>query len=406
MAILDTSNVIDSSIFLKAKLDKNMVGSNYYIENLQDKRDADWEFRYNVVGIEEELKKQIEYTQEIPSYTPIDVVIRNVKSIKGEDLGTDWANISFRDLKHPCGEGYRYRFSLDFPDMSRMDEEEKHFGTSIWLGVNKTPVKAGNTLTVRRCDTALTFVGSPTMDYNNITEIHYEPAILENEMKYMQVYYNDTMPTAQAEWYAIMQLNYFTNCIKINDRFLFGTINLNDRENNQVYKVKAITKSNTEHTFMRDHEDELKNTSLIILALDKEEISPNDDLENRVANNATMYQVDYSNSLDYYLSLNTPIKEIGLGDNYTFTCYVCMGDKVLDIPVNFEYKLNGIKEENWYKYFSINIQDNSFTIACLKEWKRGKLNVDVSCEVNGQELSDTFEITLESPSLWGGECRC
>ena len=51
MAILDTSNVIDSSIFLKAKLDKNMVGSNYYIENLQDKRDADWEFRYNVVGI-------------------------------------------------------------------------------------------------------------------------------------------------------------------------------------------------------------------------------------------------------------------------------------------------------------------------------------------------------------------
>jgi hypothetical protein len=34
MALYDTSNIIDNSIFLKAKLDKNMVGSNYYIENL------------------------------------------------------------------------------------------------------------------------------------------------------------------------------------------------------------------------------------------------------------------------------------------------------------------------------------------------------------------------------------
>lgn len=402
MAILDTSNVIDSSIFLKAKLDKNMVGSNYYIENLQDKRDADWEFRYNVVGIEEELKKQIEYTQEIPSYTPIDVVIRNVKSVKGEDLGTDWANISFRDLKHPCGEGYRYRFSLDFPDMSRMDEEEKHFGTSIWLGINKTPVKAGNTLTIRRCDTALTFVGSPTKSYDNITEIHYEPAVLENEMKYMQVYYNEAIPTAQAEWYAIMQLNYFTNFIKINDRFLFGTINTDDRKNNQVYKVKAITKSNTEHTFMRDHKDELESTSLIILALDKEEISPDDDLENRIANNTTIYKVDYSVNPNYYLSLSTPIKSIGLGESYIFTCYACIGDKILDTSINFEYELQGIKKENWYKYFAINIEGNSFTVTCLKEWKRGKLVITASCNINGQELSDIFEITLESSSMLGG----
>ena len=58
MALVDTTSVIDNSIFLKAKLDKNMVGSNYYIENLQYKRDKDWEFRYNVVGSEEENKKK------------------------------------------------------------------------------------------------------------------------------------------------------------------------------------------------------------------------------------------------------------------------------------------------------------------------------------------------------------
>lgn len=55
MPLYDTSNVIDNSILLKAKLEKNMVGSNYYIENLQDKRNRDWEYRYNIVGIEEEL---------------------------------------------------------------------------------------------------------------------------------------------------------------------------------------------------------------------------------------------------------------------------------------------------------------------------------------------------------------
>ena len=36
MAVINTTNVIDSSMYLKAKLPKNMVGENYYIENLQD----------------------------------------------------------------------------------------------------------------------------------------------------------------------------------------------------------------------------------------------------------------------------------------------------------------------------------------------------------------------------------
>lgn len=398
MAILDTSNVIDSSIFLKAKLDKNMVGSNYYIENLQDKRDADWEFRYNVVGIEEELKKQIEYTQEIPSYTPIDVVIRNVKSIKGEDLGTDWANISFRDLKHPCGEGYRYRFSLDFPDMSRMDEEEKHFSTSIWLGVNKTPVKAGNTLTVRRCDTALAFVGSPTMSYDNITEIHYEPVVLENEMKYMQVYYNDTMPVPQAEWYATMQLNYFSNQIKINDRFLFGTIDTQRRDNNSAYKVKAVIKSNTEHTFMRDHEDEMLNTSLVILALDKDSISEKDDLENRVAYNTSIYPVNYDSSNQYYIDVNTPIKEIYQGESYTFTAYLCYNNQIIKSPMKFEYELENIKEENYKNYFSKEETDNTVKIT-NKRKSKGKLFIKATCIIpntNDESITTEFEIALRA----------
>ena len=134
----------------------------YYIENLQDKRNQDWDYRYNVVGIEEELEKQISYTNNKPNYSPIDAVITNVKSDKGKDLGGDWAHLAFRNLKHPCDVGYRYRFSLDFPNMENMSEEDKHYNTSIWICVNKTPIRAGNSCTVRRCNTSLAFVGSPT----------------------------------------------------------------------------------------------------------------------------------------------------------------------------------------------------------------------------------------------------
>lgn len=122
MALIDTTNVVDSSMYLRAKLKNNMVGDNYYIENLQEKRNADWEFRYNVVQIEEESKRQINYTPELPGYLPLEVVIRNVKNDRGQDLGMDWADISFKDLKYPSTLGQRYRFQLDFPNMKEMTE--------------------------------------------------------------------------------------------------------------------------------------------------------------------------------------------------------------------------------------------------------------------------------------------
>lgn len=204
MMIVDTTNVIDNSIFLKAKLDKNMVGSNYYIENLQYKRDLDWKMRYNLVDIEEELEKQCDYTTDVPKYTPIEVSIRSVKGDQGEDLGSDWGKIAFRDLKHPNFIGERFRFAKNFKDISTMKEEEKIYATSIWICINKTNFKAGNSCVIRRCNANIAFSGSPTKSNDYITEIHYEPVILENDLKYINTYYNQTVPVPQAEWYATM----------------------------------------------------------------------------------------------------------------------------------------------------------------------------------------------------------
>ena len=282
-------------IVIEAKLDKNMVGSNYYIESLQAKRDKDWAYRYNRVDIEEELEKQIYYSPEEPSYTPIEVVIRNVKSVTGVDLGTDWANISFRDLKHPCSQGSRYRFSLDYfsgiaENMDKLSEEDKHFNTSIWICVNRTPIRAGNTVTLRRCDTTLTMLGSTSGNTNDVVEMHLEPVVLESENKYTQVYYNMAVPVPQAEFYATMQCNYFTKHIKINDRFILGTIDTENRENNTVVKVKAINRAGTGHTYIQDSDDEIASTSLVVLSLDKDMISPDDDFTNRIASNAPIYK--------------------------------------------------------------------------------------------------------------------
>jgi len=116
----------------------------------------------------------------------------------------------------------RYRFSLDFPDMTLMTEEEKHYDTSVWLAINKSPIKPGNSCVVRRCNCNIALVGSYDNSYTNLNEIRYEPAIIENDNKYVNVYSNMVLSVPQAEYYLTMQLNYFTNCIKINQRLMLG----------------------------------------------------------------------------------------------------------------------------------------------------------------------------------------
>lgn len=403
MAIIDTTDIVDSAIFLKARLDRNMVGSNYYIENLQHKRNLDWNYRYNIVDIEEELTKQLEYTNQNPSYTPIDVAITEVKTDRGEPLGTDWAHLAFRDLKHPCGIGYRYRFSLDFPNIRNMNEEEKHWKSSIWIGINKSPIKGGNSCTVRRCNTSLAFVGSPTRDYNNITEIHYEPCALENEMRYMQVYYNQTIPVPQAEWYGIMQLNYFTNNIKINDRFVFDVTDLDVRENNHVYKVKSIVKSTAKNTFVKNQKDAVKNTDLIIIALDRDMVAPDDNLETRVAESATIYKAGPQEDMyGYDMRLHEPYSDVVLladTENYEVNVFY-NNEEVDDTTFSIEASLENIEEEYWDQYFEFTtIGRHRFSIKNLQTYSDGKLIVKITWTNSPGglfELEKTYEFELGS----------
>jgi len=206
MAIYDTTNILDNSIYLKSKLKKNMVGDNYYIENLQNRRNLDWYSRYNVVDIEEELGKQTTYSPYDPIFSPVESVITNVKTPTGDQLSDDWARLAFKDLDHPSKVGSRYRFSLDFGnyDLSSMTEEQKKNNLSVWIGVNRSDIKAGNSTIIRRCNSTLKFVGSPSNSVDYVTEVHEEPCVLDTELKYIQIYYNKVLPIPQAEYYVTM----------------------------------------------------------------------------------------------------------------------------------------------------------------------------------------------------------
>lgn len=398
MAIIDTTNVVDSSMFLKAKLKNNMVGENYYIENLQEKRNADWEYRYNVVEIEEESGRQIDYSPELPGYLPLEVVIRNVKNDRGQDLGMDWADLSFKDLKYPSTLGQRYRFQLDFPNMGEMTEEEKHYETSVWITINKSPINPGNSCIVRRCNTSVALVGSPTRAYNNITEMRYEPGILETDLRYMNMYYNQTLVVPQAEWYLTLQMNYFTNCIKLNNRLILGGTDMGDIENNSVFQVKAVVKSTSTKTFAKAGSTGIEDIPLIVLALDKADVDSQDDYENRIPVNAPVYLVPEKSLMpinEYYIVIGEDeegkkdvdkeaVHTLVMGETETFYPRLILNDTTVDIQTNFDVtaKLNGIKVDNWSNYFDLKMNDDgSFSITDVKMCNRGNLEVTVSCEV-------------------------
>ena len=86
-----------------------------------------------------------------------------------------------------------------------------------------------------------------------------------------------------------MQMNYFSNNIKINDRFILGGTDLDDRANNSVYKVKAVVKSTSNLTFAPLGSAEIENIPLIIIALDKDLVDEADDFYTRLADNTTIY---------------------------------------------------------------------------------------------------------------------
>ena len=416
MAVINTTDVVESSMFLKAKLKKNMVGDNYYIESLQSKIDAEWNYRHNVVDIEEENKKQISYTNQKPFYTPIEAVIQHVTTDKGVKLADDWKKLVFRNVKHPVFRGKRFRFSLDFEKNATYTEEEKELEASIWLGVNLEQIDPTSSIVVRKCNSNLIFAGSPNLNHDNITEYHCEPCILDDEFKYINVYMNSVVNINQAEIYATMQYNHFTKNVKVNDRFIIGNTDLEDRQNNTVFKVKAVSKYTGDSTFKIGTIKEDMNIPLVIIALDRDVLSEQDDLEHRVAMQPALYKVEerfepelpshdsgeeneetnvipeHKGNYEFVVS-NDCDNKILLEETGTFICKLLYNNNEIDSKeITCVADLLGTEKDSLY-FELTQVNQNTFTIYNKRPYLNNKLMLTFICKTL-EDINYTKEVSV------------
>lgn len=389
--VIDSTNILSSTMDLKSQVYKNMDEKNYYLKTLQQKIDYDWEYRYNIVDIEEENSFAS------GKYNDVEVAIQGLYSVTQKKiLSDDWKTIIFKNIKHPIVRGKKYRFSLDFQHNYELDNDDK----SVWLTVNCNTTKPTASAVVRRCDSYINIVSNKTK------EIHKEPLIIEDDFKYVNTYYDISVTVSQGQIYGILQYNKYTKNIKINDRFIIGPTDLEDLENNKIFKVVSLTKFHSEKTFK---EDEVK---LLFLALDFDSLSENDDYEKRIALHNPYYVDNENNDSDgenndknteqnkqYHIKIDTKDNTVYNSRLYlktqrNFYCYL-VDDNDNKIETNFNIDTNLLSTENDIYYYDFNtINNNEFSIYNKKMYLKDKLEIICKTEYEGIIYEEKFYIEL------------
>ena len=255
--IMDNSNVKDP-YYLITQTPPNLVKDNYYLHELQEKVDADWEYRPNRVWIEKEDGIGVE------KYSPIEVVIQTVKNDKGETVSDDWRNIVFRDIKYPHRIGMRYRFSYDF------DLKEPDIDKSVWIALNQNSVSPTASQVICRCNGTIKSIWE---DHGNCgkTSVHEEPVIQTTKLTSANFLYNEVAVDPKGQLIIIAQHNKYTEQYYINQRFVIGY--------DRVYKVTNIIKTDSLATY------KVKDVGVMRIYLEMDQIGELDDMENRLAYN-------------------------------------------------------------------------------------------------------------------------
>lgn len=389
--VIDSTNILSSSMSLKSHVYKNMDKNNHYLKTLQQKLDYDWKYRYNIVDIEEE---NIFASQK---YNDIEVAIQGIYSVTQKKiLSDDWKTIIFKDIQHPIMRGKKYRFSLDFQNNDKIDNDDKN----VWLTVNCNTTAPTASAVIRRCDSYINIVSKQTQ------EIHKEPIIIEDDFKYVNTYYDTTITIAQGQIYGILQYNKYTKNIKINDRFIIGPTDLEDLENNKVFKVVSLTKFHSEKTFK---EDEVK---MLFLALDFDSLSEKDDYEKRIAVHNPYYienekdegkNENNDNNLQenkqYHIRIDTKDNteynsRLYLKTQRDFCCYL-VDDDNNKIETEFNIDTNLLSTENDIYYYDFSkINNHEFSIYNKKMYLKDKLEIICKTEYESIIYEEKFYIEL------------
>lgn len=385
--IFDTTDFVDTSMMYKSKLSKNFFGDNYWIESMQNKIDADWYFASNVVDMKEQDIERNEqgYVIGEPKYHDIEVRINAVYDEKGQKLSDDYKNLIFQKVEHPMRLGTKYYFDVhDFSDAPKENE-------CTWLTINFDTTQMTANSIVRRCSANLGFL------IDDHTTEWYEPAILEYDPKYTINRSNNVLNIVKSETYATVQYNEYTKNIKVNDRFILGSLDFDDISNNTVYKVKEVFRFGALST------ENPNSIPLVTLALDRDVINPDTDLIKIDPDGTTHYIADYyiekqgkdnnkdDYNLGYYLKITPDISVIYEGQSQTYQCALYDHyNNVVETEIIYDLTLP--KATTPSAYFDYSVENNQLTITNLKRFYKDDLRI--ACTVDSSYNVDPLEYKI------------
>ena len=376
--VYDSSNR-RSPYYLISQTPRNQVPDNYWLKELQDKVDADWDYRENRFLIE---KESVFGTEQ---FEPLEVVLQSVKSDKNNTvISDDWRRVVFRDIHYKCPLGLKFRFSHDFLDNEPIEYK------NIWLASNRDTINPTSSVIIVRCNGT---IGSEYVDSKGVTRYHYEPAVQTKDLKSVNLFYNETAVGQSSDLIIIVQHNKYTRNYYVNQRFIIGY--------DQVYRIQAMSKFASNYTYKTD------DLGTIILYLEVVEKSQYDNFETRIAyNQKERVEVEETgNDGVYSIKMELPevIPEMLSAEPIEFKPVVYLDETPTDLEIITECELMNaasppvpVTHEIRDKYIKfIQLDNNAFSLQKLRFYPGGNLYVTCKAQPrDGEELTYMFNMSL------------
>lgn len=367
--VVKSANVLNPYNLI-SQTPKNFSMENYWFSTYQDKLDADWDFRDNVVDVEKEQ------TRGASDYQWMEVVIQGVRGDKGEKVSDDLKRLVFRNIRDGVPLGTKFRFAYSFNPNAPLKEK------NCWLTTNKDTTNATAAAVITRCNGT---IASIYEEEGKQPFIHYEEIYADTDLKRTGLKNNDTILVANSDIVILAQFNKYTHKYYINQRFIVGL--------DRVYKVTAISKYNSLTTYNQADVD------FVILYLNQEQSSEKDNFETRLAYNESQEYVvnpkpepepEPIPTGDYRLVFTKPsvfpnilYEEDGATEFEVYLRDSNGNNVTADVSVSCEFSLN-----NPEKFFScIKTGINTFEIAS-KGYASAPLTVKFTAQYDGK----TYEV--------------
>lgn len=254
-------------------------------------------------------------------------------------------------------------FEVDYKP--KLGRRYKYFD-QIWLTVNVENFGSPTSnCVIRRCNTFITM----TDQFGNI---HKEPCCIDPDLKYGNIYYNNSVDVPQGAVKIWLQLNKWTKNIQINDRYILGY--------SQVFKVKTVMNYLSDYAFDPNGAPVMS----IDVSLDTNQVG--DDFSNNTTGSSNIVNTPENAT---FIGLIPPDTYLSQNESYIFKCFSFNGSQQLDEPFIFEVMDNDIPE-NRYTFDIIN--DNSFSITNFKKYATEPLKIQ--CTNSVTQDSKVFSFIL------------